>query len=97
MSRRGSGGGRNHVTLNRAAILSDNVGPSQTGDNVMTKRVIEHEIKLEKSVKIIIAALAFGLLAHEFLLAFSVKSAIADIAKGPLAVRLSGKVGLGGN
>ena len=63
----------------------------------MTRRVIEHEIKLEKSVKIIFAALAFGLLAHALLPAFSVKSAIADIAKGPLAVKLSGNVALGGN
>ena len=63
----------------------------------MTKRVIEHEIKLEKSVKFILAALAFGVLAHAFVPAFSVKSAISDIATGPLAVRLSGNLGLGGN
>ena len=55
----------------------------------MTKRVIEHEIKLEKSVKFILAALAFGVLAHALVPAFSVKSAIADIATGPLAVRLN--------
>ena len=43
----------------------------------MTKRVIEHEIKLEKSVKIILAALAFGVLAHAFAPAFSIKEAFA--------------------
>ena len=43
----------------------------------MTKRVIEHEIKFEKSVKIILAALAFGMLAHAFTPAFNIKEALA--------------------
>ena len=63
----------------------------------MTKRVIEYEIKLEKSVKIILAALAFGVLAHAFVPAFSVKSAIAEVIKGTLSVSLSGPVQLSGN
>ena len=44
----------------------------------MTKRVIEHEIKLEKSVKAILAVLAFGVLAHAFAPAFSIKEASAQ-------------------
>lgn len=48
----------------------------------MTKRVIEHEIKLEKSVKLILAVLAFGLLAHLFAPAFSVKDALAELSGG---------------
>jgi hypothetical protein len=43
----------------------------------MTKRTIEHEVKLEKSVKIILAALAFGVLAHAFAPAFSINDAMA--------------------
>ena len=68
----------------------------------MTKRVIQHEVKLEKSVKIIFAALAFGVLAHAFVPAFSVRSAVAEAIKGTLSVslsgpvQLSGKLGLGG-
>ena len=73
----------------------------------MTKRVIEHEIKLEKPVKIILAALAFGVLAHAFVPTFSAKSALARahniLAKATLPVRivgpvrLSGQLSLGGN
>jgi hypothetical protein len=77
----------------------------------MSKRVIEHEIKLEKSVKIILAALAFAVLAHAFVPAFSVTSALANkhigrvtkaLGTGTITVRvvgpvkLSGKLGLGG-
>ena len=63
----------------------------------MTKRVIEYEIKLEKSVKIILAAFAFGVLAHAFVPAFSIKSAIAEVIQGTLSVSLSGPVKLSGN
>jgi|TARA_Y100000031_G_scaffold99120_1_gene108574 hypothetical protein len=70
----------------------------------MTKRVIEHEIKLEKSVKIILAALAFGVLAHAFATTFSVESALARshaapmavAFKGTLPVRIQGPISLGG-
>ena len=62
----------------------------------MTKRVIQHEFKLEKSTKIILAVLAFGVLAHAFVPAFSVKSAIAEVINGTLSVSLSGPVQLSG-
>jgi len=44
----------------------------------MTKRVVEHEIKLEKSVKIILGVLAFGVFLNAFAPAFSVREAFAD-------------------
>ena len=43
----------------------------------MTKRVIEHEIKLEKSVKIILGVLAFGVLLNAFAPVFDVRKAFA--------------------
>ena len=44
----------------------------------MTKRVVEHKIKLEKSVKIILGVLALGVLLNAFAPAFSVKEAFAE-------------------
>ena len=44
----------------------------------MTKRVVEHEIKLEKSVKIILGVLALGVLLNAFAPAFSVTDAFAE-------------------
>ena len=43
----------------------------------MTKRVIEHEIKLQKSVIVILAVLAIGVCANAFAPAFGVKEAKA--------------------
>ena len=43
----------------------------------MTKRVIEHEIKLEKSVKIILGVLAFGVFLNAFAPVFDVRKAFA--------------------
>ena len=43
----------------------------------MTKRVVEHKIKLEKSVKIILGVLAFGVFLNAFAPAFDVKDAFA--------------------
>ncbi|NQV82902.1 MAG: hypothetical protein HQ494_03685 [Rhodospirillales bacterium] len=67
----------------------------------MTKRVIEHEIKLEKSVKIILGVLTFGILAHAFVPAFSVNSALAGVTKtlgsGTISVRVAGPVRLSGD
>ena len=45
----------------------------------MTKRVVEHEIKLEKSVKIILGVLALGVLLNAFAPAFDVREAFADV------------------
>ena len=45
----------------------------------MTNRVVEHEIKLEKSVKIILGVLAFGVFLNAFAPVFDVRKAFADI------------------
>ena len=45
----------------------------------MTKRVVEHEIKLEKSVKIILGVLALGVLLNAFAPVFDVRDVFADI------------------
>ena len=44
----------------------------------MTKRTVEHEIKLEKSVKIILGVLALGVLLNAFAPAFDVREAFAS-------------------
>ena len=43
----------------------------------MTNRVVEHEIKLEKSVKIILGILAFGVFLNAFAPVFDVRKAFA--------------------
>ena len=43
----------------------------------MTKRVVEHKIKLEKSVKIILGVLAFGVFLNAFAPVFDVKDVFA--------------------
>ena len=45
----------------------------------MTARVVEHKIKLEKSVKVILGVLAFGVFLNAFAPAFSVREAFAQI------------------
>ena len=45
----------------------------------MTKRVVEHEIKLEKSVKIILGVSALGVLLNVFAPVFFVREALAGV------------------
>jgi hypothetical protein len=47
------------------------------GEYIMNKRVVEHKIKLEKSVKIILGVLAFGVFLNAFAPAFDVRKAFA--------------------
>ena len=56
----------------------------------MTKRVIEHEIKLEKSVKIILGVLAFGVFLNAFAPVFDVRKAFALDSGDSIRVSLSG-------
>ena len=71
----------------------------------MTKRVIEHEIKLEKSVKIILGVLAFGVFLNAFAPVFDVRKAFAELTdsfgtySSPFVVRfeLGGKTDTFGN
>ena len=59
----------------------------------MTNRVVEHEIKLEKSVKIILGVLALGVLLNAFAPAFSVREAFAELVDGStLYITHSGRV-----
>ena len=46
----------------------------------MTKRTVEHEIKLEKSVKVILGVLAFGVFLNAFAPAFDVRKAFAELS-----------------
>ena len=45
----------------------------------MSKRVVSHEIKLEKSVKIILGIFAVGVFMNSFSPAFDVKEAFAEL------------------
>jgi hypothetical protein len=59
----------------------------------MTKRVVEHEIKLEKSVKIILGVLALGVLLNALAPAFSVREAFAELSSGSrINVSVSGSL-----
>ena len=60
------------------------------GEYIMTNRVVEHKITLEKSVKIILGVLAFGVFLNAFAPAFSVREAFAEFIEGSVSVRLSG-------
>ena len=48
----------------------------------MTSRVVEHKIKLEKSVKIILGVLAFGVFLNAFAPVFDVRKAFAELNNG---------------
>ncbi len=59
----------------------------------MTKRVVEHKIKLEKSVKIILGVLALGVLLNAFAPVFDVREAFAGLEyNDKIRVTLSGGV-----
>jgi hypothetical protein len=60
----------------------------------MTSRVVEHKIKLEKSVEIILGVLAFGVFLNAFAPVFDVRKAFAELEYGDkIKVELSGSVG----
>jgi hypothetical protein len=60
----------------------------------MSNRTIKHEIKLQKSVIVILGILAVGIFANAFAPVFSVKDALAQLSYGDkIQVRLSGSVG----
>ena len=60
----------------------------------MSNRRIVHEIKLENSVKLILAVIAVGLIANPFIQMFGAKDALSDISRlrGKIEVELSGKL-----
>ena len=61
----------------------------------MTNRVVEHEIKLEKSVKIILGVLALGVLLNAFAPVFDVTKAFAESIDGSIYVYQGGRWELG--
>jgi len=62
----------------------------------MTKRTVQHEIKLEKSVKVILGALAIGVMAHAFTPDMGIKEALAEFQTigGSLGITHSGTITL---
>ena len=58
----------------------------------MTKRVIEHEIKLQKSVIVILAVLAIGVCANAFAPVFDIKDALAQNLGGTISLSHSGHI-----
>ena len=59
----------------------------------MSNRTIKHEIKLQKSVIVILGAIAVGVCANAFGPVFSVKDALAQLSYGDkIKVELSGGV-----
>ena len=48
----------------------------------MTNKTITHEVKLQKSVIVILGIMAFGLCANVFAPALSVKDAMAELNNG---------------
>jgi len=60
---------------------------------VMSNRTITHEVKLEKSVKIIIGIFAIGVFLNVFAPLLATKTALAELGYGDtLMVHLSGSV-----
>ncbi len=60
----------------------------------MNNRSITHEIKLEKSTKVILAIAALGICLHAFAPVLSTKQAMADIYGGEsFSVFVSGSLG----
>ena len=58
----------------------------------MNKRVVEHKIKLEQSVKIILGVLAFGVFLNAFAPVFDVRNTFALEYGNKIKVRLSGAI-----
>ena len=60
----------------------------------MSNRTIKHEIKLQKSVIVILGAIAVGVCANAFGPVFSVKDALAELSDGnTINVLVSGSLG----
>ena len=61
---------------------------------VMSNKTITHEVKLQKSVIVILGIMAFGLCANVFAPALSVKPAMAQLYDGAtLYIKHSGRIG----
>ena len=58
----------------------------------MTNRTIKHEIKLQKSVIVILGILAIGIFANAFEPAFGIKEALAESISGGISINHSGYI-----
>ena len=59
----------------------------------MSERKVIHEVKFQKSVVIILGALAFGVCANVFVPAFTIKDAVAELSYGDkLKIEHSGNI-----
>jgi hypothetical protein len=58
----------------------------------MKDRKITHEVKLQKSVIIILAVLAIGVMANAFAPALEVRPALAEYLKGGIEIQHSGHI-----
>ena len=58
----------------------------------MTNRTIKHEIKLQKSVIVILGILAIGVFANAFQPAFGIKEALAETLRGSISISHSGSI-----
>ena len=52
------------------------------------KRIVTHEIKLEKSTKLILLVMALGILAHAFQFTAPIEDALAETLSGRLNISL---------
>ena len=59
---------------------------------VMSNKTITHEVKLQKSVIVILGIMAFGLCANVFAPALSVNDAMAQLYSGA-TIRVTGSLG----
>ena len=61
----------------------------------MSNKTITHEVKLQKSVIVILGVMAFGLCANAFAPALSVKPALAELSSNPnIYLKHSGSINL---
>ena len=58
----------------------------------MSERKVVHEVKLQKSVVIILGALAFGVCANAFGPTLSIQNALADYESGKIRVEHTGEI-----
>lgn len=58
----------------------------------MTQRTIKHEIKLQKSVVIILAIFAVGIFLNAVIPTMTVKDAFAEIITGTVSLNHSGRI-----
>lgn len=63
----------------------------------MSDKTIKHEVKLQKSVIVILAVMAFGLCANAFAPAFSIKEALALSNYDSITVNLRGGISHSGS